>query len=268
VTQDKAFKSAIRARMAEHGEPYNVARRAVMAEDESAQSTSFPGGPELGQAESASEEDYYARYLREAEESGVPSDQVRAMAIADRLQEAADRAQNAADLAEELAEEAEEAADEAGERAGLAEEAASMATEWADPDEQEQAQRRSDAMRERAERAREAAERARERAEQAQERAELAQEAADQAQEDFDDEDERPSGDWRGAGPGGWPGHPPTPPRPPRPPRPPHGGAGDLRNGIDTLMSRLGQLEQRFTEAQDRATTFLSRFMQDDGGSD
>jgi len=50
MTQDKALKSAIRARMAESGEPYNVARRAVMADGE---------------------EDYNARYLREAEESGA-----------------------------------------------------------------------------------------------------------------------------------------------------------------------------------------------------
>ena len=114
MTQDKAFKSAIRARMAEHGEPYNVARRAVMAQDEAAESPSFPDGPQPGQAESAVEKDYDARYLREAAESGVPSDQVRAMAIADRLQEAAD-------LAEDLAEQAEEAADEAEEKAGLAE---------------------------------------------------------------------------------------------------------------------------------------------------
>jgi hypothetical protein len=267
MTQDKAFKSAIRARMAEHGEPYNVARRAVLAQDEAAESPSFPDGPQPGEADSAVEEDYDARYLREAEESGVPSDQVRAMAIADRLQEAADRAQDAADLAEELAEQAEDAADEAEEKAGLAEEAASMATEWASPAEVRQADRRVELMQERAGRAREKAEAARERAEQAQERAELAQEAADQAQEDFDDEDERPSGDWRGGRPAGRPGHPPAPPRPPRPPRPPHPGQHDPRNGVDRLMSRLDQLEHRFSEAQDRAATFLSRFMQDDTSS-
>jgi chromosome segregation ATPase len=243
MTQDKALKSAIRARMAESGEPYNVARRAVMADDEAAGPASPAGG-----------EDYYARYLREAEESGVPSDQIAAMAIADRLQEAADRAQDAADLAEELAEQAEEAADEAEEKANLAEESASLATEWADPQEQERAEWRSDAMRDRADRAREAAERARERAEQAQERAELAQEAADDARNDDDEDEEGLSG--------GWHGHLPTPPRPPRPPRPPQPHRGPA-NGMDRLVGRLAELEQRFGQVQDRTAEFLNRFIPD-----
>jgi uncharacterized phage infection (PIP) family protein YhgE len=253
--------------MAEHGEPYNVARRAVMAQDEAAESPPFPGGPEPVQTESAVQEDYDTRYLREAEESGVPSDQVRAIAIADRLQEAADRAQDAADLAEELADQAEEAADDAGEKAGMAEEAASTATEWASPEEVRQAEGRVELMQERAGQAREKAEAARQRAEQAQERAEQAQEAADQAFEDAgEDEDSEPG--WHSRGPDGWHGRPPMPPRPPQPPRPPHPGRGEPQNGIDRLMGRLDQLEHRFSEAQDRAATFLSRFMQDDSSSD
>jgi chemotaxis protein histidine kinase CheA len=267
MTQDKALKSAIRARMAESGEPYNVARRAVMADGKAESPEAESPEAESPEPASTGDEDYYARYLREAEESGVPSDQIAAMAIADRLQEAADRAQDAADLAEEVAEQAEETADEAEEKANLAEESASLAMEWADPEEQEQAQRRSDAMRERADRAREAAERARERAEQAQERAELAQEAADQAQSD--DEDDGPSGDWHGPRgewhgrpPGGWPGHRPTPPRPPRPPRPPQSYRVPA-SGMDRLLGRLAELEQRFGQVQDRAAEFVNRFITD-----
>ncbi len=52
MTQDKALKSAIRARMAQAGEPYNVARRAILAdgedagaEDRIADGGSAEGGP-------------------------------------------------------------------------------------------------------------------------------------------------------------------------------------------------------------------------------
>lgn len=34
MTQDKAFKAAVRTRMADTGEPYNVARRKVLAEQD------------------------------------------------------------------------------------------------------------------------------------------------------------------------------------------------------------------------------------------
>jgi hypothetical protein len=141
MTQDKAFKSAIRARMAEHGEPYNVARRAVMADDEAAGTpppTSSDGlEPEQESAggKRHADEDYYARYGREAELSGAGSGKLRATKLAERLQGAADRAQDAADYAEELAARAEQAADEADEKAGMAEEAAGSATEWASPGE-------------------------------------------------------------------------------------------------------------------------------------
>jgi hypothetical protein len=130
----------------------------------------------------------------------------------------------------------------------------------------QQAERRVELMQERAGQAREKAEAARERAEQAQERAEQAQEAADQAFEDAEDDGDSEPG-WHSRGTDGWHGHP-TPPRPPRPPRPPHSGSAEPQNAIDRLMSRLDELEHRFTEAQDRAATFLNRFRPDDTSSD
>jgi chromosome segregation ATPase len=289
MTQDKALKTAIRARMAESGEPYNVARRAVMADDEAAEAPrpdsaarTSPGGPEApGDAtvsreaepavgEQHPDEDYYARYEREAELSGARPGKLRAMKLADRLQGAADRAQNAADYAEDLASQAEDAADEADEEADEADDAASTATEWASAAEMQQAERRAELMRERAGRAREKAERARERAEQAQEQAEQAQEAADQAFEDAeeDEDDEESEPEWHGRPPGGSRGRPPVPPHPARPPRPPHPPRPDAGNGIDRLMGRLDELEQRFAEAQDRAAMFLNRFIKDNGDSD
>ena len=172
MTQDKALKNAIRARMAASGEPYAEARRVVLSE-------SFDGG-ERGGAEQAArsdaasgpDDDYYARYAKEAREAGVPEAEITArlqamaaeerarypaddaQAVADLAQQAADRAQDAADRAEELAEQAEELADQAEERAGLAQEAAELAEEWADSDEKLLAQQRAGGMQERSEQAR------------------------------------------------------------------------------------------------------------------
>jgi chromosome segregation ATPase len=289
MTQDKALKNAIRARMAAAGEPYSVARRVILADDAHGDPTSQDqaSGPD------AAGDDYYAQYSREAREAGVPeadiAGRLQAMmadeqadeavddvqAFAARVQQAADRAQQAADRAEELADQAEEAADQAEERAGRAEEAAEMAQEWADPDEQALAGQRADRMRERCEQAREMAERAREEAERAQERAELAQEAADQAwtevdeadeadePDEFDDEDD----DLR-AGPDarfGWrrPPRLPRPPRPPRMPRPPLGPDHGPRTGPDRLLHRLDELQHRLGTVWDLTDRFLDRLGQE-----
>ena len=289
MTQDKALKNAIRARMAAAGEPYSVARRAILADDgaEGEWTSHDPGpGPD---AAGVAPDDYYARYSREAREAGVPEGDIAArlqamlaedaaedvQAFADRVQQAADRAQQAADRAEELAEQAEEAADQAEERAGRAEEAAEMAQEWADPDEQALAGQRADRMRERCEQAREIAERAREEAERAQERAELAQEAADQAWADVDEADEADEfddDDDLRAGLGdrtGWrPPQPPRPPRPPRPqpPRPPLGRDHGPRNGPDRLLHRLDELQHRLGTVWDLTDRFLGRLGQEPDG--
>jgi hypothetical protein len=170
MTQDKALKTAIRARMAETGEPYNVARRIVLAEGD------VPGEPDQPQAnghdmqepqadgrdtqEPQPPEDYNARYLREAELAGVPAYAAQASLAADRAQEAADQAQLAADLAQERADQAEEAAEQAEERADLAHESARLAEEWEAPGELARTRLRSAAAREGAEHAREAADRA------------------------------------------------------------------------------------------------------------
>ena len=292
MTHDKALKNAIRARMAAAGEPYSVARRAILADDAAhGDSTSQDHAP----GPDAAGDDYYAQYSREAREAGVPEAEIAAtlqammadehaeeaaddvQAFAARVQQAADRAQQAADRAEELADQAEEAADQAEERAGRAEEAAEMAQEWADPDEQALAGQRADRMRERREQAREMAERAREEAERAQERAELAQEAADQAWADvdeadeadeadeFDDEDDDPR-----VGPGdrfGWrPPQPPRPPHPPRAPRPPLGEDHGPRNGPGRLLHRLDELQHRLGTVWDLTDRFLDRLGQEPDG--
>jgi hypothetical protein len=91
MTSKKAQKTAIRQRMAETGEPYVVARSAVLDE----------GG------ESAEEQ-----YLRDAADAGVPAEELnhlRAGLLA-RNEEAADEAEEAEREAEEAAIEAEETA--------------------------------------------------------------------------------------------------------------------------------------------------------------
>jgi hypothetical protein len=247
MTQDKALKSAIRARMAETGEPYNVARRAVLTEA----GHSEAGNPDPGHVGGA-EEDYYERYLREAADAGVPIVAAQARIAADRAQAAAEQAQVAADLAQELADEAEEKAGQAEERAELAEESASMAQDWADPQEQERARQRADEISAQADRAREQADRAQETADHAQERADMAAEAAELAGED-EDEDGRP-----GPGRRSWGGSPP--PRPPRPPRPVSpdrlirglGAPDRIADRVEDLMGRFDEFRRRTDEAIDR----------------
>jgi hypothetical protein len=212
MTQDKALKAAIRARMAETGEPYSVARRALRSEGNDEQERGGIGRQPGSPAPQAPAEDYYARYAREAELAGVPADEVRAMLADDLAQHRADAAQQAADLAQQRADHAEEAAERAEEHADLAEEAAVVAHEWAGTDKHAQAEQRAEIMRDRARRARQAADLAQEAADLAQQRADLAWAAVD----DAGDEDDG----WR------WPYHahplrPARPPRAPRPPRPP-----------------------------------------------
>jgi hypothetical protein len=255
MTQDKALKAAIRARMAQAGEPYSVARHVILADG--------PLGGERGGTEASAEydlaadqaDDYFAIYLREAREAGVPEDEIEAMAAAHRPQERLREAREFADRAEELAEQAEEAADLAEERASLAEESAELAEEWADPVEQRAARLRAARMQAEFERARELADRARQKADLAEEQAELAEEAADLDEDetdDDDDDDSAPGWSWGG------PPRPPRPARPPRPPRPPRPTRPHF-TGTGPFMSKLDLLEQRFEEMQDRAATFLDK---------
>jgi hypothetical protein len=240
MTQDKALKAAIRARMAEAGEPYSVARHAILADG--------PLGGERGGTQASADhdlaadqaDDYFAIYLREAREAGVPDEELEAMAAAHHARESLRTAREAAGRAEELAEEAEEAADLAEERASLAEEAADLAEEWADPDEQRAARRRAERMQEEAERARERADRAREEADLTEERAELAEEEAELAEDENDDDDP----DWS-SGRTPLPLRLPRLPRPPRPARPRFSG----RQRTGRAMSGLDHFGQRLEEA-------------------
>jgi hypothetical protein len=277
MTQDKALKSAIRARMAQAGEPYNVARRAVLADGDAAGAadriadgrvTEDRPADAAAQAANAPDagEDFYDRYLREAAEAGVPAVEAHGRIAAERASEAAEQAQVAADLAQERADEAEEAAGLAEERAELAEESASMAEDWADPAEQQSARRRADEMRERADRAREEADRAQQAAEHAQERADMTAEAAETAAEDWSEPE-----DWaEHVGPhvrhhGGGP-------RPPRAPRPPAGpgwhsrgwdGPERITERVEDLIGRLNEFRQRTEEAVERITRDLGRHEHD-----
>jgi DNA repair exonuclease SbcCD ATPase subunit len=247
MTQDKALKAAIRARMAEAGEPYSVARHVILSDGPVGGERGVPQASAGPDAAADQADDYFALYLREAREAGVPEEELHAMAAAHHARERLRIARAGADRAEELAEEAEEAAEMAEERAGLAEEAADLAEEWADPEEQQAARRRAERMQDEAERAREVADRAREEADAAEERAELAEEQADQA-EDESDNDEDPALDWS------W-GRPPRPPRPPKPPR----AARPQPAGRGWGFSALDRLEQRYEEMQDKAEAFLDR---------
>jgi hypothetical protein len=239
MTRNKAQKAAVRQRMAETGEPYSVARRALQ-----------PGTPDPGEpgpdgvataaAPEAAGSGWTAltpeeQYAREAAAAGVSPAQFEADLAAYRTQEQADQVQRAAgeareraDRARERADQAEEAAAEVEERAELAQAAADLALEWADPPEQERAQELAD-------QAQTAADQARERADQAEEAAGDAEEHADDLEEHADDyADHRDDADNLARRPGrqGWwgrlaravtvPGPPPfLPPVPPQPPVPP-----------------------------------------------
>ena len=241
MTRNKAQKTAARQRMAQTGEPYSVARRAVGTTDALAPWVPRRSGTaQQDSAEITPEE----RYAREAEAAGVPAAEIEARLAGFRAQEAADWAQRAAEQARELAERAEQDADRAEERADLAQEAAELAQGWADEPEQDQALERASRMQQAAEQARERAERAAEAADRAEEQADLAQEAADEAAEraglarDTGDDEWGPEAEERGPAPDGrasfeedWhphrgptahpPAPPPFPPAPPPPPRPP-----------------------------------------------
>ena len=129
MTNDKARKTAIRMRMAETGEPYSVARRAV--EDEAPQT---PNG-EYNASEFHENESHDERYIREAREAGASGPDLDAMRAEWAARTLVDRMRRAADEARQLADEAEEAASRAEERAELAQESAELAEEWADENE-------------------------------------------------------------------------------------------------------------------------------------
>ena len=205
MTQDKAKKTAARQRMAETGEPYSVARRAVQAGQ--------PGAGEAGQivvryrlahtfelevdgeAWASADNQTRAQLIAERAGHGSPDPEATlAVLIAHDLDErGADAFAAAADRAREAAAdrgwEEEYYADGAASEGITVEEfkareASGQAQEWG----WEQAQERTDEARERArERADQARERAQERADQAQERADQAQEQADEAEERADE---------------------------------------------------------------------------------
>jgi Alanine-zipper, major outer membrane lipoprotein len=196
MTQDKAKKTAVRRRMAETGEPYSVARRAVQAGQ--------PGTGEMGQI--------FVRYrlartfeLEVDEETWAGADnQMRARLIAERTgQGSPDPGTTLAELiAHDLDErgagafaevsgrewEEEYYADGAASEGITVEEfkareASGQPQEWA----RERPQERADQAQERADQAQERAEQAQERADQAQEQADEALERADEARDVADE---------------------------------------------------------------------------------
>ena len=205
MTQDKAKKTAARQRMAETGEPYSVARRAVQA----GQPVAGEAGQivvryrlahtfELevdGEAWASADNQTRAQLIAERAGHGSPDPEATlAVLIAHDLDErGADAFAAAADRAREAAAdrgwEEEYYADGAASEGITVEEfkareASGQAQEWG----WEQAQERTDEARERArERADQARERAQERADQAQERADQAQEQAEEAEERADE---------------------------------------------------------------------------------
>jgi hypothetical protein len=217
MTQDKAWKAATRRRMAETGEPYSVARHAVLREHEGAAAEDPLGA---GRGAPPRDDRWYAG---EAEEAGVTVAEFRVAHLADL-----------ADQARERAEEAEETVSVAREAAELAQQAADMTRGWADKQEQERAQRRAD-------QARAAAGEAQRRAGQVQRQADEAEEAADEAvdlgDETGDSPHTRPHRSYRdrdhdGAGPG---------------------RSRHPRGPADRLQDRLGQLLGRFELLMSRA---------------
>jgi hypothetical protein len=264
MTHDKARKAAIRTRMAEAGEPYSVARHVILSDGPAGAERAGTGGTPPPDATGTPAEDYFARYLREAAEAGVPAEDLEVMAAAHRAQEQLSEARRSARLAEDAAGRAEHAAELAEERAELADEAAGLAAEWASAPEQDRAHKQAERLHELADAARDRAEQAMEAADQATELLELAQERAGDAPEFFEEEDEP-------RGPGDPRGHGPRPPRRPQPPRPPqsarpHPGRWDWE-GTDRLMERLEGLDQHFAKMQDKTAKFLQNlgFGQDPG---
>ena len=231
MTEDKARKIAARQRMAETGEPYSVARRAV--EDEHATSA----GPPTGAAGDAG-----ADVVSPPEQAG----QARRLAEQARIQ--AERAAQAADRAEEAAD--------------LTQEAAELAQEWGSDAEVDRALRRAHEARTAAEQARSRAEQAERLADEAEEAADLAEETADEAENlAGDPEDGPPRWHYRAS-------RPASPPRPPRPPRPPLGRYQGPRgqdkwpqqssDPAERLQDRVGQFIQRLSVARDQADRLIS----------
>jgi hypothetical protein len=243
MTSNKSQKTDIRQRMSETGEPYSVARHAVLAatgDDDHDTMLAEPAAPtsEGPHAPSESRLEHEAsprqhddspeeQYLRDAEAAGLPADelielraQFHVRKLAEDMRRATDGARARADLAEEAAERAEE-------RADLAQEAADLAQDWDSPEEQKIAQARADVMREAADVARERAERAEETAGKAEEAADKAEEAAsesDDAASEYRDYGWRDYGDnrpheWHSRSGPGMPRRPPRLPQPPRLPR-------------------------------------------------
>jgi hypothetical protein len=268
MTQDKAFKAAVRARMAQAGEPYSVARRTLMSDaGDASEPAAEPDSSAHVTSDRGETEDYNERYAREARLAGLPEEEIavrlagmtardQSRGLATEARALADRAEEAAERAQERADEAEEEAARAEERAELAREAAEMAHEWAEEDDLNRAQERAGQMQQRAEQARESADQAQEAADRAQDRADRLSEAADEAEEADDDYDEDQDEGWQAGARVLFPGpaprslRPPRPPRPPRPHRPPP--ASGSWGGPDRLISELGRLQERFEQAQER----------------
>jgi hypothetical protein len=204
MTQNKVQKAAIRRRMAETGESYVVARRAVLEG--------------TGRAGPVTPEEQYAR---EAAAEGVSAEEIDARTLIYRLEAAAEQAQQAADRARELADRAEDVAVAAEDRAREAEDAAEEAAEWAAPEELRLLRERAGQLHVAAEQARVRADRAEEQASAAGERADLAADAAGEAA-DGEVWEAEPGWAWAQATGGGFqPAAVPVPPVPPMPPAPP-----------------------------------------------
>lgn len=145
MTNNKAQKTAIRQRMAETGEPYSVARRAAQAQAQADDAGPTQADEALRADDPFATQTQEERYIREAEEAGVPEAVLEAMRAAMQAAMHAQRRAGemlvAAERAQEQAERAEEAAGRAKERA---QEAADLMLEWAEEDEQRQAQEHAD----------------------------------------------------------------------------------------------------------------------------
>ncbi|MGN6175749.1 MAG: hypothetical protein ACTHPS_22785, partial [Streptosporangiaceae bacterium] len=89
MTQDKARKAATRQRMAETGEPYSVARRAVEREHEGA---AAEDPLSAGRGAPARDDRWYAS---EAEEAGITVAEFRVQHLADLADQARERAEEA-----------------------------------------------------------------------------------------------------------------------------------------------------------------------------
>ncbi|HJY93635.1 MAG TPA: hypothetical protein VJ371_01700, partial [Streptosporangiaceae bacterium] len=115
MTEDKARKIATRQRMAETGEPYSVARRAVEDERDAAEDLRDDSWAESMARDADG---------REAGDADGREAEARAQEHAVQARELAEHARHLAEQARERAERAEEDADRAEEAADLTQEAA------------------------------------------------------------------------------------------------------------------------------------------------